>query len=626
MNPSYIKSAIDRKSIRQEYINNLKLDTANITRNYNANQIFKSTGTSRPNAIPDTRTTTDKRADKEAIKRELIAEFSTITDGVVANDIVQKLAEEASLLEFAGDQIAYILRKLKERYKYGLPADVAIQQVKKLRVKWEQDQQQTLGLNQQNGQEGGFVANADDLEAIAEPELLENVADFVEDFSHETARIVRQLSNHSLSTTDKERYFGGEEGPMDNDYTQRFSNLIRERPTSEQIYQIMDKIQRYKDVEGPNGIQVQKELQNLRNYCVLTDTSMRLFNNLKMEMDKNYEDTAEDFELNEDDLGQGEEGEDEGGQQAYNQITPPRPFDETAIDDREQPIQATAVAVDTNATNPRTGNVKSAQATAIPTSIEQFMGVRSPKEQGDFTIDQQRAYMQQEKIQIPPNWTKKRIREGELSSTLSIVEGKIAEGNQKADEGHGLGGRGFGRKRRVVMGQGLVRSRANRLENLIDAPMEKPKPYSPFGRYVIHKHKLQDGILQLKTPKGGAVSSLPTESISFPLSKVLRKIVGGSRVDFDELQDLHDDDKGYLHRIIKTAQLHDKISVPRPDYGKEKDELKRFEILKGEIGAGNDNKDLVKEFKVMLMKFVNQGRVPRRHAHEILTDLASQGL
>ena len=111
--------------------------------------------------------------------------------------------------------------------------------------------------------------------------------------------------------------------------------------------------------------------------------------------------------------------------------------------------------------------------------------------------------------------------------------------------------------------------------------IQTTKPYSPFGRYVIHKHKLQDGILQLKTPKGGAVSSLPTESISFPLSKILRKIVGGSRVDFDELQDLHDDDKGYLHRIIKTAHLHDKISVPRPDYGKEKDEIKRFDILKG---------------------------------------------
>ena len=623
MNPSYIKSAIDKKSVRMEYINNLKLDTANITRNYNANQIFKATGTSRPNALPDTRTTTDKRADKEAIKRELIAEFSTITDGIVANDIVQKLQPQD--LEFAGDQIAYILRKLKDRYKYGIPADVALQQIQKLRVKWEQDQQQTMGLNQQNGEYGGFVANADDLEEIAEPDFLEQVADAIEPIDHETARIIRQLANHSLTTQEKEKYFGGGEGPMDNDYEQRYANLIRERPTTGQIQESMARILTRKHIEGPNGKSVDKELQILRNYCTLTDESIRIFNRLKASMDENLRDTEIDFNLDEDNLGEGEDGEEEqqGGQQVEQVFQDPQAPQSgpNLITPRREPVQTTAVAVDTNATNPRTGAVKSAQATAIPTSIEQFMGIRTPKQQGDFTIPMQKAYMGQEEIQIPPNWTKKRIENGELDSTLAIVRGKIAEGNQKATTGNGLG-----RKRRVVMGQGLVRSRANRLEHLIDAPMEKPKPYSPFGRYVIHKHKLQDGILQLKTPKGGAVSSLPTESISFPLSKILRKIVGGSRVDFDELQDLHDDDKGYLHRIIKTAHLHDKISVPRPDYGKEKDELKRFDILKGEIGAGNDNKDLVKEFKVMLMKFVNQGRVPRRHAHEILTDLASQGL
>ena len=55
--------------------------------------------------------------------------------------------------------------------------------------------------------------------------------------------------------------------------------------------------------------------------------------------------------------------------------------------------------------------------------------------------------------------------------------------------------------------------------------------------------------------------------------------------------------------------------------------LKPFDVkILWEIGAGNDNKGMIREFKVMLMKFVNEGRVPRRQAHEILTDLAAQGL
>ena len=63
MNPSYIKKPTDKDAVRRQYLNNLKVDTANMTRNFNANVIFKETGQTRPNALPDTRTTTDKRAD-----------------------------------------------------------------------------------------------------------------------------------------------------------------------------------------------------------------------------------------------------------------------------------------------------------------------------------------------------------------------------------------------------------------------------------------------------------------------------------------------------------------------------------------------------------------------------------
>jgi hypothetical protein len=55
-------------------------------------------------------------------------------------------------------------------------------------------------------------------------------------------------------------------------------------------------------------------------------------------------------------------------------------------------------------------------------------------------------------------------------------------------------------------------------------------------------------------------------------------------------------------------------------------EMDRFEILKGEIEAGNDNKTLIKEFKLMLVRFMNAGRIPRRQAQDILVDIASMGL
>ncbi len=58
----------------------------------------------------------------------------------------------------------------------------------------------------------------------------------------------------------------------------------------------------------------------------------------------------------------------------------------------------------------------------------------------------------------------------------------------------------------------------------------------------------------------------------------------------------------------------------------EEKEMDRFNILSGGIQAGNNNKALVKEFKLMVVKFMNAGRIPRRQAQEILVDIASMGL
>jgi hypothetical protein len=69
------------------------------------------------------------------------------------------------------------------------------------------------------------------------------------------------------------------------------------------------------------------------------------------------------------------------------------------------------------------------------------------------------------------------------------------------------------------------------------------------------------------------------------------------------------------------------VSVPTPKSKTEEEQMAdRFDILKGEIVAGNDNPKIVKELKVLLMKLINMGRIPRKEAHDILTDLASIGI
>ena len=172
-----------------------------------------------------------------------------------------------------------------------------------------------------------------------------------------------------------------------------------------------------------------------------------------------------------------------------------------------------------------------------------------------------------------------------------------------------------------MKGKGLSKPRIKVDSN---AGIMKQKRYIPFGRYVINRHQLNNkDILMIKTIKGGAITNLPTIKISNSLSNVFQRMLGGQLPSFDDLSDLCADDKNHLHHITKKCDIN--VSVPTPNKDKLQQEMNRFDILKGEILAGNDNKDMVKEFKIMLLRFMNDNRLPRRQAQEILTDLVAMG-
>lgn len=155
--------------------------------------------------------------------------------------------------------------------------------------------------------------------------------------------------------------------------------------------------------------------------------------------------------------------------------------------------------------------------------------------------------------------------------------------------------------------------------------LPKDKSYIPFGKYVLHKHKLTGGILQVRTVKGGAIPKLPTLSISQSLGKIIKKMVGGGLPTYDEMSALNEDEKNTLYKVFKLSNIDKADMLPSPDKTKEESEMNRFQILKGQIQAGNDNADLIKEFKCMLMRFISGGKIPRGQGMEIVCDLMALG-
>ena len=84
-------------------------------------------------------------------------------------------------------------------------------------------------------------------------------------------------------------------------------------------------------------------------------------------------------------------------------------------------------------------------------------------------------------------------------------------------------------------------------------------------------------------------------------------------------------DKDILYKVFKMSKAEGIDAIPQPNKSKDEQEFNRFTILKGEIIAGNNSKELIKEFKTLLVKLIHADKILRKDGHAILLDLAALG-
>jgi len=190
--------------------------------------------------------------------------------------------------------------------------------------------------------------------------------------------------------------------------------------------------------------------------------------------------------------------------------------------------------------------------------------------------------------------------------------------------GNGLTKRGRGRPR----GSGVAKPYKQTIkENLnTDKGLEESRRFVKFGRYLINMNKLNDNILSLKVPSGGTVIGHPVTKITSAFSKIVKNMVNNINPSFNDLKSLSDTEKNYLYTISKKANILDKFSIPTPDMSEDDKDINEYEILKGEILAGNDNKDLIRKFKAKIVKMSNNGLLNKKDVSSILHDLLNLNL
>ena len=180
---------------------------------------------------------------------------------------------------------------------------------------------------------------------------------------------------------------------------------------------------------------------------------------------------------------------------------------------------------------------------------------------------------------------------------------------------------------RHILGYGLKppKKKAISVDMTKGLAYESAPTYIPLGRYIINPSKLSSGTFDMRTLKGGVVKKYPARQLSPQLTKILNRILGGRMPDEYDFNEMELEDQHFLYGLANDAKIMDRLKLPTPKRTKDDEEENRFEILRGMVIAGNDNKEMIKEFKTMLVKFSNDGRIKKTDAREILLDLASMG-
>ena len=83
-------------------------------------------------------------------------------------------------------------------------------------------------------------------------------------------------------------------------------------------------------------------------------------------------------------------------------------------------------------------------------------------------------------------------------------------------------------------------------------------------------------------------------------------------------------ERDHFMKIAKGANLIGKLGVkqPKEDEENEKKDVDRFELLKGEYDAGNNNDKMIKELRALVIKFIHSGKINKKQGMEFLMELS----
>jgi hypothetical protein len=145
--------------------------------------------------------------------------------------------------------------------------------------------------------------------------------------------------------------------------------------------------------------------------------------------------------------------------------------------------------------------------------------------------------------------------------------------------------------------------------------------YIPIGKYKAHKTKLMGGKLQIRSNNNNQVYNLKSQVISTNIRDILLKLNKGESINYKDVDNLSIDEKNQLYTIGKKLHISQLFDIPSTLKSEEEKLVSDFLKLRGSLMAGNNSKELLREFKINILKMKNNKLISLQEYNEVLNIL-----
>jgi hypothetical protein len=665
-----VRTQADISRFRQQYLDTLQLQADINELNYQANKIYIKTGA--PSQPTDTRTADEKLQDIYRLRSDVRTLLREIMTGDDANIVAERLNENE--IRFLAQQANIIFPELKKSYRLGITSDIFFQYFREYMRKFQETSgvaieemrqfvKDHLPTKPQLQEFRQVINNIMDLriqlveEAPRREQEYINLQNYSELFIDKLNGLEEIIDDITKNITDATRI---KNAIIRNEALSMINDIVREVPTRQQISVIIQNLNIGYNARDPEFIvamfryaleviefsdNVQRDLELLNNRLQeanieLNKIPIQNFPEGRHKRDLIPVPTREQVrkEVREEKRNQAELLLDDLLSNVLSRFKNPQiqeeeeaPFREAPFQEERQFTQEELEAMNEPYIAPAVQG-KIVYDEYIPLERLQEIKIKKSRIGNQIALLDYLETMKKIDPEEVNSWSltslgstsikelNTKYKPQQIYTLLKLNDEKIRNfwEKQPRPQKEGKGVLTNSVKTSRIRGRGL---KTTKPVDFSAGIMSEPD-YVPFGKYIINRKRLCDGVCMIKRINGKFMPDMKTKRISPNLTAVFRKVAGGSLPNFSELEKLDDEEREYLKHISKKCNLSSRLEVPSPKKDKTETLVNQFEIMRGQLIAGNDSKDLIKNFKKILIEMLEKSLIPSGQAKDILIDLA----